>query len=255
MASAGQVIFSPTVEDPTCQPFFGYVAGDSSPPPYGSGSLVLYDHTGGMSQASYSPSSFALNTQGCTFQFGGPVLNFKSVDKMYKLILASPPVGLACPAPTDPCFQSYWLTTTASGVFAFMDAGTAPTPCAAFFALAESGSDPTQGTLSIKGVSLDRETSWVPQGYSASYSATDLTLQININTPGCAGTYTVDPSTITTLPASMAATPGSATVAFSGVTPASPSCPTTCVSDGYNVAWDATGDCRFNQSSSLLDAL
>jgi hypothetical protein len=241
---AGQVIFAPRAADPSCQPFFGYVAGDSTPPPYGSGSLILYDHTGGTSQASYSPSSFSLTTEGCTYQFGAPTVNFKSIDKLYKMELASPPVGPTCPAQTDPCFKSYWLTTTASGVFAFIDATTAPTACAAFFALAEEGSDVTHGALSIKGVSLNRETSWVPEGYSAEYSATDITLEITIRTPGCAGTYKVDPSTVTVLPASMVATPGSATIAFESVTPASPSCPTTCVTEGYNVAWDATGACH-----------
>ena len=237
----GQIIVSPKASDPTCQPFFGFSSEGSLPPPYGSGSLELYDHTGGMSQATYGPSSFALTTQGCTFYFGAPAVNFKSIDKMYKLILSKPLEGKFCPAPSDPCFQSYWLTTTASGVFAFMDAGSATAACAAFFALAEEGSNGGQGDLSIKGVSLERETSWVPEGYSASYIASDVDLEITIRTPGCTGTYKIDPTTVTVLPAAMAGTAGSATIEFQGVEPASPSCPTTCVSEGYNVAWDATG--------------
>ena len=32
-----------------------------------------------------------------------------------------------------------------------------------------------------------------------------------------------------------------ATIEFVGVTPDSPSCPTICAAQGYNVAWDATG--------------
>jgi hypothetical protein len=37
-----------------------------------------------------------------------------------------------------------------------------------------------------------------------------------------------------------------ATIDFVGVTPESPSCPTTCVAQGYNIAWDASGILSLN---------
>jgi hypothetical protein len=238
---AGQIVFSPRAGDASCEAYFGFVDANSVPPPYGSGSITLYDSSQNRFTATYTPTSFVvLKDETCTYSFGGPKLNAQSGESMYKMMLSSPMEGSSCPARSDPCHQSYWVTATKGGILAFVDGASAA--CAAFFAAVDKG-DEAQGSFAIRGVALERETSWVPAGYSGTYSATAGSLKVVINIPGCAATYTLDPASVMA-GSSPAATisPGSAILDFVGTS--SPSCPINCVSHGYNAAWDATGAAR-----------
>jgi hypothetical protein len=168
-------------------------------------------------------------------------MNSASVDGMYKVVLDGEPEGPACAeAASSPCFGSYWVTASASGVLGFVDTANGG-PCPAFFAVADAGSSQEQGTMTIAGVAVMQSTAWVPPGYSGAYNAASRTVQIT--TPGCAVTYKADPAVPPAgleFPTSAAPPlPGSATVEYFEAS--SSSCPADCAAGGYNVAWDATG--------------
>ena len=188
----------------------------------------------------YTPTSFTVSVEQCNFVFGAPNVNNASTDGLYKMVYDSSK-GPSCPADgtTEGCLESYWVTASASGVLAFAD--TSSSPCPAFFAVADQGSNQEQGTFTIAGVSLMRSTSWVPEGYSGSYSASTGT--ISISTPGCLVEYKLDtslpPAALSFAASGAPAEAGSATLEFVGASSAS--CPTACASAGYNVAWDSTG--------------
>jgi hypothetical protein len=155
--------------------------------------------------------------------------------------------GPSCPTESTPCYKAYWMVVTLSGVFAFIDAG--ESSCAAFFALARSGSTEAQGTLNIISVSMDRKFSWLPAGYSGSYSASSST--VTLSAPGCTASYIVDspmnvPIAMPT--AAGPASPGSATLSFIGAVHAGGAdagqCPSVCFHAGYSLAWDAAGPPR-----------
>ena len=223
-----------------CDTYFGVINDESTPPPYGSGSITIYDYMQNQYIATYTPSSFAVSVEQCTYTFGGPKINTESTDGLYKMVYDSSK-GPSCPTETTTggCFESYWVTASAFGVLAFAD--TSSSPCPAFFAIAKEGSDQDQGTFTIAGVALMKSTTWAPQGYSGSYSASKGT--ISITTPGCSVVYKPDPSlppaALSFAASGASAEAGSATLEFVGAS--SETCPTACASAGYNVAWDATG--------------
>ena len=139
----------------------------------------------------------------------------------------------------------------------FVDAGRGP--CPAFFAVAEQGATRSRGTLLIIGASLNQEVTWLPSGYNVSYNGDDQSIVMQI--PGCRGAYTIDPSSYggggsdgggsggLNFPqdGGPPPTPGSATLAFRSVSP--PTCPWTCVQEGYNAVWDAQGPLRASRPS------
>ena len=240
---AGQIVFAPKNKDAAdyCETFFGAVGQGSTPPPAGSGTVHLFDSMQNHYLATYTPTSFSIDVQGCTYNFGGPKPNSHSVEGMYKVEIDGGLHGPACPAvESSPCFQSYWVTTGVNGIFSFVD--TASAACPAFFAVANEGANQEQGTMTIAGVAMLQSTSWVPQGYSAAYDTISRTVEIS--SPGCAGKYTLNPAipaAALTFPSSAPAPQGgSATLDFIGAS--SPSCPVNCASNGYNSAWDATGE-------------
>ena len=242
----GQIAFSPKDSSAAdgCDTYFGGINDDSTPPPYGSGSITVFDYMQNQYIATYTPSSFSVQVDQCTYTFGGPQMNTVSGDGLYKMVLDSAK-GPSCPADdtASSCFEGYWVTASSIGVLAFAD--TSSDTCPAFFAIAKEGSNQDKGSFTIAGVALDKSTTWAPQGYSGSYSAAQGS--ISITTPGCVVNYKLDPGLppATLSFASGAAPPqaGSATLDYVGVS--SPSCPTACASNGYNVAWDATGGNRF----------
>ena len=190
--------------------------------------------------ATYTPTSFVVKLDdSCTYFFRGATMNTVSSDGLYKMVYDSSK-GPSCPADgSTSCYGGYWVTASATGVLAFAD--TSDSPCPAFFAVADDGSNQQQGTFTIAGYAVQKSTSWAPPGYSGSYDAAQGT--VSISTPGCSVDYKLDPGLPpATLSFSSAAPPqgGSATLDYVGVS--SQSCPTACASSGYNVAWDATGD-------------
>jgi hypothetical protein len=207
------------------------------PPPDGSGTVIIYDLMQNQYVGTYSPDSFIVTAGPCTYYFTMAQLNPRSGDGLYKLVLDDAGLsGNSCPEEPTPCYHSYWATASAAGVFAFVDAGAGA--CPAFFALAGPDSSESQGTLTVVGVSTGRSTAWVPPGYGGNYSVAAGT--VTLSSPGCSGTYKVDPTSETTLPmADPAASPGTATIAFAG----SATCPATeCFEAGYSVIWDASGE-------------
>ena len=217
--------------------------GDSTPPPYGSGSIAVYDYSQNLYTATYSPSSFVIEVGSCSYYFGGPKMNTVSGNGLYKMVFERTS-GSSCPADgtTGGCFESYWVTSSANGVLAFAD--TSSSACPAFFAVTNEGSNDNKGTFTIAGVALQGTTSWVPEGYSGSYSAAKETL--TISTPDCAVTYGLDPAAKAVsfaFPAEASPPlPGSATLDFIGASDAS--CPSSCFASGLNAAWDVTGEQR-----------
>jgi hypothetical protein len=247
MAFSGQIVFSPKNKDAAdvCETFFGAVGQGSSHPPYGSGTVDLYDSMQNHYVATYTPTSFTVDVQGCTYTFAGPKINTGAVEGMVKVVLDGAPHGPACAAvESSPCFASYWITTGVNGIFTFVD--TASASCPAFFAVANEGSNQEQGTMTIAGVAVMQATTWVPPGYSAAYNTISRTVEIT--TPGCSATYKLDPSQIAPseldfpsgAPPSQA---GSAVLDYIGAS--SPKCPSACVSQGFNVIWDASGAVMF----------
>jgi hypothetical protein len=248
-APSGQIAFSPKSNKASdeCDTYFGAVDGSATPPPYGSGSITIYDYMQNQYMATYTPTSFVVKADdSCTFFFRGAQMNSASSDGLYKMVYDSSK-GPSCPAEgTTSCYGGYWVTASATGVLAFAD--TSSSACPAFFAVANEGSDQEQGTFTIAGYSVLKSTSWAPEGYSGSYSASQGT--ISINTPGCTVEYKLDPELPpATLSFSKPAPPqgGSATLYYMGVS--SFWCPMECATKGYNVAWDSTGDVR---ESALL---
>ena len=245
-------MFSPKDTDASdyCQTYFGYSLDGSTPPPYGSGTIKIYDYMQNQYIASYTPGSFMVKVDTCSYFFGGPQMNTDSTDGLYKMVYDMSS-GSACPAAsTTTCYESYWVTASALGVLAFID--TSSSACPAFFAVADDGSNQDQGTFTIAGVALMRSPSWVPQGYTGSYSAAQGT--ISITTPGCTVGYKLDqsmaPVTMSFASSGAPAQAGSATLGFIGAS--SPACPTVCAANGYNVAWDSTGDRLRSECSIVL---
>lgn len=235
------MVFSPrnTEASDYCQTFFGYALDGSTPPPYGSGTAKIYDYLQNQYIATYTPGSFMVKIEGCTFFFGGPKINTGSTDGLYKMVYDISTGSTCAAASASSCHENYWVTASVNGILAFVD--TSSSPCPAFFAVAEEGSNQEQGTFTIAGVALEKSTTWVPRGYSGSYSASKGT--ISITTPGCSVVYKLEqsmtPVTLSFAASGAPAQAGSATLAFVGAS--SPSCPTSCASHGYNVVWDSTG--------------
>jgi hypothetical protein len=166
---------------------------------------------------------------------------------MHKIVIDGSLQGPNCPIESTPCYKEYWLVVTLSGIFAFIDAG--ESSCAAFFALAGSGSEEAQGTLNIISVSMDRKLSWLPAGYSGSYSIASGT--VTLSAPGCTASYIVDSPMNVPIARPMAAgpaSPGSATLSFIGAVHAGGAdagqCLSACFHAGYSLAWDAAGPPR-----------
>ena len=198
--------------------------------------------------ATYTPTSFVVKLDdSCTYFFRGATMNTVSSDGLYKMVYDSSK-GPSCPADgSTSCYGGYWVTASATGVLAFAD--TSSSPCPAFFAIANDGSNQEQGTFTIAGVALDKSTTWAPQGFTGSYSAAQGT--ISITTPGCVVNYVLDPGlppvAMSFAPSAAPPQGGAATLEFVGAS--SSSCPTACPSQGYNVAWDASG--RFFTDSGV----
>jgi hypothetical protein len=237
------MVFSPRDTDASnyCQTYFGVSLDGSTPPPYGSGTIKIYDYMQNQYIATYNPGSFIVKVEGCNYFFGAPKMNTGSTNGLYKMVydISS---GSSCTtgSSSSTCHENYWVTASAIGVLAFID--TSSSACPAFFAVANEGSSQESGSFTIAGVALMRETSWVPQGYAGSYSATQGT--ISITTPGCTVGYKLEQSMVpVTLSVASSAAPaqaGSATLGFVGTS--SPACPTVCAANGYNVAWDSAGN-------------
>jgi hypothetical protein len=239
---------SPRHESVGCDLYFGLAAEGALPPPYGSGTIVVYDYMQNMFVATYTPTSFTVAAGDCTYYFSGPKINTESGRGVAKIVLDGSLAGAECPPADDPasCHQSYWVTGNgATGVFGFVDAGRGP--CPALFAVADQGSTPLRGTLLIIGAAHSQEVMWVPSGYNVSYDGEAQT--IAMQTPGCHGAYKIDPTSYggggasgeggLSFPQSGGPppTPGSATMEFHSVSPST--CNVTC--KGYNAIWDAQG--------------
>jgi hypothetical protein len=244
------MMFSPAGGEPAdgCEIYFGYIDFDKTtgPPPSGSGSLVFFDSQQVRYEATYTPASFVVKAPGCTYYFNGPKISTDSRDGAYKLKLQGELSGPACPAPgaTD-CFQGYWAGTSTAGALAFAD--TARSFCPAFFAVTDAASTEVAGSFTIVAVSVVYSTDWAGPGYSGSYSDG----AVKISTPGCTGTYILDPASAggksLVLPGAPPPRPGSATMNFVGSFAMAEGggdgvhCSTPCVSKGFSLAWDTTG--------------
>ena len=241
---AGQIVFAPKATANACDTFFGFIDGQSTPPPDGSGTILLYDLMQNQYVGTYSPGSLVVSTGPCTYYFAVTQANPTSGDGLYKLVLDDQGLlGSTCPeAGSTPCYKDYWATVSADGVLAFVDAGAGS--CPAFFALAGPGSDGSQGTLTVVGVSTKRATAWAPPGYGGAYTAAAGT--VTLRAPGCAGTYKIDSTSAATLVLPVKAPiayPGAATLSFVGATAkGAAACPVDCFEKGYNVIWDASGE-------------
>ena len=188
---AGQIVFAPIGGDAAnaCTTYFGYVADGSTPPPYGSGTVVIYDASLTQYIATYSPTNFVVNVDTCSYFFGGPKINFASREGLYSLSLSGAD-GPMCPADgTTTCFQNYWLTTTANGVLTFVDAGT--DACIDFVASADAGATQDAGTFTVGWLASERDVAQAPADYTGSYDSGTGTVTLSI--PGCSGTYAVRP--------------------------------------------------------------
>jgi hypothetical protein len=240
------VVLSPKSTDVSaeCDTFFGFVRDGSVAPPEGSGEITIYDYAQNEYNATYTPNTIKVNIQECAYEFNLD-LNENSKDGMYKFMqhhLSGP----SCPSLESSCFKNYWVTTNALGLFAFIDTSTVDS-CPAFFALVNPGSDADGGTFSIAGVAADNMTAWVPPGYSGKYGMSGGKPAIWINTPECQFEFqlevSMDDDTTVDFPSeSPPPTAGAAVIDFYGASPQTESCPTSCMTDGYNVVWDATGD-------------
>jgi hypothetical protein len=187
---AGQIVFAPVGGEASddCSSFFGYIAEGSTAPPYGSGTVVIYDASLKQYIATYSPTNFVVNVDTCSYFFGGPKINFASREGLYKLSLEGGLTGPECPAEgTTTCFQNYWLTSTANGVFTFVDAGY--DACFDFVATATEGSTKETGSFTVGWLASQRDIAKAPQDYAGSYDA--ATGSVTLSTPGCSGTYLV----------------------------------------------------------------
>jgi hypothetical protein len=239
------MIFSPKGGHDDCEIYFGFILEATGPPPTGSGSLVFYDSQQIQYEATFTPYSFVVKAPGCTYFFDGPQIETESRAGAYKLVLDGELSGPACPTreETD-CLQGYWVGTTAAGALAFADA--ARSFCPAFFAVVDPKSKPSDGSFSIVAVSVVYTTDWAGPGFSGTYNSE----QVVISTPGCSGTYKLDPAAGTAplaLPGAPVPRPGSATMNFVGTYSmdgsAGDMCEVSCASAGFNLAWDATGPC------------
>jgi hypothetical protein len=243
---------SPRSEGAGCNLYFGLASEGAVPPPYGSGTVVLYDYMQNMYVATYTPTSFTVAAGPCTYYFSGPQLNSASGGGVAKIALEGSLSGSGCPSGDDAasCYQSYWVTGNgATGVFGFVDAGRGP--CPALFAVADQSSTPMRGTLIVIGAARSQEATWVPEGYNVTYDAEGMS--IKMQTPGCHGAYKIDSyggggsgsgggsgdsGGLTFPDGGPPVSPGTATLAYnqsncSAVPP--------CMRDGYNAVWDAQG--------------
>jgi hypothetical protein len=245
--AAGQVVLSSNSSDSNterCPTLFGTAAEGSGPPPYGRGTLHLYDSDQESYNVTYSPSSFVVKVQNCTFTFKGPELNSKSGGGLRKIALTKPGDSESCPSPENPCGKGFWVANS-SGVLVAMD--TAETPCPAYFFLIKPGSDDTMGQFGLVAWALGGMMQWKPEGSNLDlitgyYENKDIysTVWIADESTGCTQVYEVDNSTLALGSFSQGAIdPGSASVDFLSAVPSS--CPSDCVKGGYNAFWDASG--------------
>ncbi len=188
---AGQIVFSPKDDSATgaCPTYFGFVAHGSTPPPYGSGTIFIYDYDLVQHVATYSPTAFVVEAQnGCYYHFGAPQTNVPSAD-IHRLVLARPLEGPSCPAPqSSPCHQGYWAVTSAAGIFALLDSA-AGGKCPAFVARAAEGSDHLHGSFGVGWIAAERAVVPAPPGWSGSYSTKSGV--VTLDAPGCRGVYVV----------------------------------------------------------------
>jgi hypothetical protein len=240
------VVLSPqsTNASAECITFFGFIQDGSTAPPEGSGEITIYDYAQNEYTARYNSSNFTVAIQGCTYNFTAG-MNEMSGQGMYKL-QQHESSGVNCPKNTT-CFDRYWATTNAMGVFTFLDVSE-DRACPAFFALANPGSTEASGSFAIAGMAVGNWTSWVPPGYSGKYGSTgDESVAVWISTPECSFEFRLDPlsteaghsNDIDFPSTSPPPTAGAAIVDFYGAS--QDMCPTACMQDGYNIVWDATG--------------
>jgi hypothetical protein len=225
-----------------CPILFGTAAEGSSAPPYGSGTLNLYDAAQTQYTATYTASSFEVSVKvpgedDCVVSFAGPELNFKSVGGLHKLVQSGPPDGDSCPS-SDQCYQSYWVAN-ASDVLIALDAAANPGCAALVFQVAPGGTY-EKGGLKLIAQASGGAFDWDPAHVTGEYDITDVYWNLTFSMEGCRMNYRVDPDTLALVSFSDGAIePGTASVAFSRVS--SDSCPTACFTAGYNAIWDATG--------------
>jgi hypothetical protein len=280
LGAAGQVALSPNSTGQDCPTLFGWATPGSSPPPYGSGTLHMYDEAKLNYTVTYSPSSFEITGMSCTLTFSAPALNSKSGGSLHKIVR----VEGECTEPLDLCSRSYWVAN-ASDYLVFMDAAPA-VPCPAFFfrinpgsssgsggsggsgsgsgsgssggsggsggssgssggsggsSSGSGGSFGSFGSFGLVAVANEGRFEETPPLLTGDYFNQDVYWRVALRLDSCQQSYEVDLETLSLVSFSEGATPaGSASVAFIKAVPAA-SCPTACVTAGYNAFWDASG--------------
>jgi hypothetical protein len=230
------VALSPNSVSPECPTLFGWATDGSAPPPYGSGTLQLYDGSNISYVATYTPTSVVVTAGECTVNFHGPELNLKSAGGLRKIVR----VEGDCLAPENPCGQSYWVAN-ASRYLIFMDAAPAGT-CPALFGFISEHSDYQAGMFNLVAIASERMFMELPPMFSGDYTNTGVFTRVGIRADGCMQSYETDRETLALVPISAdsgAIPPGSVSVTFHKVVPRS--CPTACFKSGYNAFWDASG--------------
>ena len=232
---------SPQSAGPSCRIFFGHASPDAFPPPYGSGSIDLYDADGAPSTAAYTPASLVLRTPDCNYTFGAPALNSYTANPLAKLAPTGPQDGADC-AKTPECGRGYWFAATLGGFFALLDTAGPGTQCPAYFARVDSGGDASSGTFSAVAETDGALPSWAPAGCTGRYAGGQtLGFNLTLDTTACSGPYGVDWASLAPGSATLGSfEAGAATVAYESAV--SPSCRSQCAEAGYNIAWDSAGE-------------
>jgi hypothetical protein len=244
------VALSPNSVSPECTALFGWATDGSAPPPYGSGTLELYDSSNNTFVATYTPTSFVVTFGQCTYNFDGPKLNFKSAGGLRKIVRSEG----GCLAPEDPCGQSFWVAN-ASRSLIFMDAAPASICPAVFGSISES-SDYKAGMFKIVAMAIRHMFMELPPVFSGDYTNTGVYTRVAIRDGSCTQSFETDSETLALVPISAdsgAIPPGSVSMTFRKVVPKS--CPTACFKSGYNAFWDASGAPRPPFAPPRIDPL
>ena len=184
-----------------CPVYWGYTREGATPPPTGEGTITLYDVDNINYTSWYFQRTSILSVGGCNYTYS-MVVNDRTVDGMYKMIMTSP-VYWSCP-PYFPlsmaCGRGFWLAISAFGAFAFVD--TSNDYCMSFLGLA----DPTSSTpdlyfgtfsllLSASLVVAGHEgVNPLGPGFNGTYNTSSGTLALNFG--GCLASYAIDPSSL-----------------------------------------------------------